>query len=798
MEHSTPPSLSLLDVIDAYWRAPLVQRLFRGGLGLGLLALGAWQRFVDGNTIGYLTLLLGVFLLTLSALVAGGNDLPRLEIEPMPADVGEATDARPVLAAARVGGDETVASTRSSIARPSTASTQASPAVGSMLSALRLPAALTIAFGAQVLLASSPDNPWPGIIGYGVAIALLIVIAIRERLLPRREEVELEAQPLRVRWPLFAVALALTAGAFLFLGGNRFNAPGVIAWMGAIVTWIGAFWQGSARESLGGVWGHMSAAWARGVTLRIDRIVVILVLLLGVGAYFRFAEIDQIPIEMTSDHVEKLLDVADLVLGGQNKIFFERNTGREPLQFYWTALVNALLGTGISHLSLKIGTALFGFLMLPSVYLLGRELEGRSYGLLALAIAAISFWATAISRVGLRFPLSPLFVAPVLYLVFRGLRTGRRNDFLLAGLVLGISLYGYSPIRVLPAAMAVVVGLFLLWPAARGRRAETIVHLMLAFVTAAIVFTPLLRYMSDNPEMFWYRAATRLTDSENPIIGQPLWIFLQNNWNALLMFNYRGDMVWVNTLRGRPVMDLFSGALLVLGAAYVLVRAITRRDWRSAALVILVPVLLLPSTLSLAYPDENPSVVRAGGAIPVVAALAAYPLWLLLKRVSWASLGQVGNWAAAGTLGVVLVSATLINRQMYFVEYPQQYILGAQNASEIGEVIHDFANTFGSYDTAYVRPYPYWVDTRAVGMYAGDPTHDYAIQFDAIAATAEDPQPKLFILHRDDTADAPSPRSDGVPQTLPELERLFPNGVLSVYKSSRPDHDFLVYYVPGR
>ena len=69
MEHSTPPSPSLLDVIDAYWRAPLVQRLVRGGLGITLLALGAWQRFVDGNTLGYLTLLLGVFLLTLSAIV---------------------------------------------------------------------------------------------------------------------------------------------------------------------------------------------------------------------------------------------------------------------------------------------------------------------------------------------------------------------------------------------------------------------------------------------------------------------------------------------------------------------------------------------------------------------------------------------------------------------------------------------------------------------------------------------------------------------------------------------------------
>jgi hypothetical protein len=268
MEHSTPPSLSLLDVIDAYWRAPLVQRLFRGGLGLGLLALGAWQRFVDGNTIGYLTLLLGVFLLTLSALVAGSNDLPRLDIEPPPVDAGELIDIAAGGVAVPIEGDETVATTHSITARPLIASTQASPAVGSMLSALRLPAALTIAFGAQVLLASSPDNPWPGIIGYGVAIALLIVIAVRERLLPRREEIELEAQPLRVRWPLFAVALALTAGAFLFLGGQRFNAPGVIAWMGAIVTWIGAFWQGSARESLGGVWERVSAAWARGLKMQ--------------------------------------------------------------------------------------------------------------------------------------------------------------------------------------------------------------------------------------------------------------------------------------------------------------------------------------------------------------------------------------------------------------------------------------------------------------------------------------------------------------------------------------------------
>ncbi len=771
MQNLPTSSLSLLDVLGAYWQAPLVQRLIRGGLGVGLLAYGAQQRFVALDSLGYLWLLIGLVLLVLAVLVRGANTLPRLELERLP-------ETAPTETAVQV-------------------ESARAPSTGSVLTALRWPAVLGVAFAAQLLLATGADNPWAGIVGFGLASALMVVVVFRENLLPRRVEAALEPQPLLVRWPLFAVALALTAGAFLFLTKNRFNAPGVIAWVGAVVAWMGAFWQGSLGEGFGRLRARAAAIWAGGVTIKVDRVLVFLVLLLAVGAYFRLGEIDKIPVEMTSDHVEKLLDVSDLV-GGATKIFFERNTGREPLQFYWTALVNAVLGTGISFLSLKIGTGVLGFLMLPSVYLLAREVEDETFALIALALAAISFWATAISRVGLRFPLSPLFVAPALYLVFRGLRTGRRNDFLLAGLVLGIALYGYSPVRVLPVALAVVVGLFLIWPVARGRRAETVAHLLLVFMTAMIVFTPLLRYMADNPEQFWFRAATRLTSDETPIVGNPLWIFLTNNWNALLMFNYRGDMVWVNTLRGRPVLDLFTAALLVLGTGFVLVRAIVRRDWRSAAVLALVPVLMLPSTLSLAYPDENPSVVRASGAIPVIAMLAAYPLWLLVKRVGVNGLGRAGMWAAGGTLAVVLGGATLINREMYFVEYPNQYMLGAQNASEIGQVIHDFANTFGSYDTAYVRPYPYWVDTRAVGIYAGVPQRDYAIMYEQLASTVEDTRPKLFILHRDDTAEAVSPRGDGDPQTLPELQRLFPDGVLSVYHSERPDHDFLVYYVPGR
>jgi hypothetical protein len=51
----------------------------------------------------------------------------------------------------------------------------------------------------------------------------------------------------------------------------------------------------------------------------------------------------------------------------------------------------------------------------------------------------------------------------------------------------------------------------------------------------------------------------------------------------------------------------------------------------------------------------------------------------------------------------------------------------------------------------------------------------------------------LIILNRLDTQTRP----DGDPPTLPELRRLFPTGLLSLYHSKRAGHDFLMFFVPG-
>lgn len=764
-----PPVPSLLDWLTYHASRPEVQRVFRFGLAALVAGWGLYLWRVEEDTSGYFLFPVAVALVVWGLRARGATSLAPVTVEM--ARLPELAISRPAM-------------------RPA--------GLMQWLGPLRLPVALFFPILGQMLFSTrETDDPLPGLMFYVLGVALFALVVWHEKLLVRPAEPESVAEgTLSFRLPWLAAAVLAAIGAFWFSAGNRFTTVGVVAWVLSVAAWLVATWEGDVAAALRERARRFIASAREGAfTVRLSWLAILLLGVLALGAYFRLGAIDSIPPEMTSDHAEKILDVADLVLDRQTKIFFDRNTGREPIQFYWTALIGQVFGTGVSFLSLKIGTALFGLLTLPFIFLLGREVEDDTLGLLATFLVAVSFWATAISRVGLRFPLYPLFVAPALYFLLRGLRRNTRNDFLLAGLSLGIGLYGYSPIRALPIAMLVIVGGWLLWPRAGGRRLNTLTSTVLMFATTLIVFVPLLRYIYDDPnDMFWYRTVSRLGESEASIHGSPLALFLDNQWKALLMFNWQGDRVWVNALMNKPVLDFITGALLVLGVGYGLARVVLRRDWVAAVLLLSVPVLMLPSTLSFAFPEENPSVVRTSGAIPVLFVFAAYPLWLLIKRLRLNALGASGLAVSGLTLAALLAGAFALNREMYFDDYPEQYVGIAQNASEIGQVIHDYARTFGSYDTAWVRPFPHWVDTRAVGMYAGNLRRDYAIELADLEQTTSEPRAKLFILHLQDT-DATRP--DGQPPTLPELRRLYPEGRLSVYHSARPSRDFLIFFVPG-
>jgi Dolichyl-phosphate-mannose-protein mannosyltransferase len=579
-------------------------------------------------------------------------------------------------------------------------------------------------------------------------------------------------------------ALLLAGVAFLFSSHNQFTPIGVTSWLISIAFFLLAYWEGEPRE-----WETCwKARWTRLARLpfeplRVSWVPIGFAAILVVGVFFYFYRLDLVPAEMTSDHAEKILDTYD-ILHGQRPIFFERNTGREPLQFYMNAAVVALGLAPLDYLALKIVTALLGLLTVPGVFLLAREMFDEKTALLSAFFVAVSIWPVAIARVGLRFPLTPVFIAPMVFFLARALKRQRRNDFLMTGLMLGAGLYGYSPFRVAVLVVAAFLFLWLFigrniqWKGLRDYASKGLV----LFATTGIVFVPLLRYSLEKPDNFWFRALSRVS-TEQPLSAlDALRIFLSNTLRALMMFNGQGDAVWVNTIPNDPIVDPIIGTLLLLGTAYAVYRLIRFRDWACAFLLVGGFLMLLPSTLSIAFPQENPSVVRTGGAIPFVMILAALPL-----AVAWQRLGE-GIAARAGVIALIVLCFMIaqINFYRYFTVYDEQYRKSAWNSTEIAAALKEFTTTLGDEKHAYLIPFSYWVDHRAVGIHMGDPYWDNRIlNSQQLRDQALDPSPKMYVLNKEDT------------DSLTLLKRLYPDGAAQEFRSRTPTREFYMFFVPG-
>ncbi|PWH18980.1 MAG: hypothetical protein DDG59_04525 [Anaerolineae bacterium] len=586
----------------------------------------------------------------------------------------------------------------------------------------------------------------------------------------------------RLHLPALGGAWLSGAIAFLAFGGGDFTPLNLLLWGIAIFFTVRAFYPLRLFRM---EWLSRVAHWLQKPhwQVQITRWTIAVVLATLVVLFFRFYRLAEVPPEMVSDHAEKLLDVAD-VLDGKWHIFYPRNTGREAFQMFLTAAMAKLFGTGLSFMSLKLGTSIAGLITLVYLYLLGKELANPRVGLFAMTLAGVSYWLNVITRVGLRFSLYPLFVAPTLYYLIRALRRPNPKDFILCGFFLGLGLHGYSPFRVVPLVVLVAVGLALLHRATPTHRRAMLIGLMVIVMVSLIVFLPLLRYALQNPEMFFYRGLTRLTALEKPLDRPAAEIFFSNLWKALIMFFWNNGNVWVVSIPGRPALSVVSAALFFIGSWLVLVRYLRRFIWLDLFLLVSIPLLLLPSVLSLAFPDENPILNRTSGALIPVFLLAALGLEALIRPFGTAlqrGWRQALAWLLAiGVLGLSIGQ----DYDLIFRQYYTQYAQSAWNTSQMGRIIHEFATTIGTPDTAWVVAYPYWVDTRLVGINAGYPLKDYAIWPDQLQETLAYEGAKLFIVKPEDAAG------------LETLQRLYPWGSWQEQRSPWEGKNFYLYFVP--
>jgi hypothetical protein len=145
--------------------------------------------------------------------------------------------------------------------------------------------------------------------------------------------------------------------------------------------------------------------------------------------------------------------------------------------------------------------------------------------------------------------------------------------------------------------------------------------------------------------------------------------------------------------------------------------------------------------------------------------------------------GPVLMWGVA----IFLIAwSSIQNFTLVFDTYDTEFRQGAWNTSEMGAVIKQFGQTYGTTQSVWIVPFPYWVDTRLPGIWAGIPDRDFALFPQDFNITLDISTAKLFMIKAEDTADA---------QTL---EQMYPQGVLSTFHSATNTEgkDFLIFFVP--
>ena len=402
----------------------------------------------------------------------------------------------------------------------------------------------------------------------------------------------------------------------------------------------------------------------------------------------------------------------------------------------------------------------------------------------------------------------------------RAMRHNRRIDFIKAGLVLGFGLYAYQAVRMLPVVVTVGVGLAFLFHARTWLdRRRYLLNFGVLVLVAFVVFVPLFGYWLQYPQDFWRRTQGRLlgddlivtTDAAGNLVersatvqerlqafSENMPILANNLRTALLMFNWKGDVAWINGDPNAPAMDVFTGALLIVGLAAWLARMLRRRDVFDWLVPLALLIMLLPSALSIAYPVENPSHTRTSGALPEAYLIAALPLALMVQSIVRMAPGTRGRVASVGLAVVVLLGAYSQNSHTYFVGHHEAYIESSLPYTEAGRVLRGFADSTGSYGNAFMIGFSYWWDHRALGIEAGRPdwpngiiSADNLKEFLRIAAQRTDAyqlDPDRDLMFFFATEDE---------NTQAILAQHFPQGRTVIRQSYQPDDTYNLYLVPA-
>jgi 4-amino-4-deoxy-L-arabinose transferase-like glycosyltransferase len=327
----------------------------------------------------------------------------------------------------------------------------------------------------------------------------------------------------------------------------------------------------------------------------------------------------------------------------------------------------AVFGLGVE--GLRMPGVLSGTASVVLVYFLGRAAWGRVAGFAAAWLMAVSALHDHFSRLAMPFMESEVFALAVVLCFVLASRPGEPNRArlaILAGLLVGVSLYFYYASRMLPV-LAVLLAVPLLVSKRIGAK-----HAALGVAAFAISFAPLFATYARTPESFSSRLTTVSAISPEGVkrvlgpgarLPRDAVKLARHQLAALGRFFFLGGKDAGDfSIAEMPAFDAVTSGAALVGLALLL-----RRPFRYGAFAVLV-WLSLAAVLGGVVTRDAPSAQRLVILFPclfLAGGVFASAVWRALPVHT--RLGRAGLVAAAAALALFALDR---NVRAYFVDAP--------------------------------------------------------------------------------------------------------------------------------
>ncbi len=399
----------------------------------------------------------------------------------------------------------------------------------------------------------------------------------------------------------------------------------------------------------------------------------LLIVLFVVGLLIRTIDLNAIPAVFDQDEALFAGDGAHIRFNRQFMVTpFEPGVQSHPRLFQ--TLIGFTSGIfGQNALGARLPAALLGALGIPAIYLLGRELLGWQTGLIA-AVFALS-WPLHVqfSRLSMNQPADPLFATLAFYFLLRGLRLGRAVDYVLSGIMLGVTQFFYLGGRLAPFVMLAYL-LFLMLRCRQSVLKQW--RLLILIPVAALIVT-----LPQNIYLLTFRLPlTTRADKNIFVIGQfNLAVQVGDTTNYMLsqfrtaftgLFSSQDRGGWYGT--SSNLMGPAAGALLLLGVLFSLL-VLWKKPTLSLPLGWSLAVIIVGSVFSISPPQYQryfPSVSALAILVAMGINLAALSISHLIVPSKWANRLALGIGCALFTANLLFFVTVYVPEKTYLANRP--------------------------------------------------------------------------------------------------------------------------------